>query len=690
MHLARKCDAVVDTFEDAKFWLAREKRRWLLILDNADDPEFDYSQYFPLSTKGSILITSRVPECCVHQTAGHERLGGLELLDAKNLLLESAGFELNTSSENRSNAEKIVQVLGSHTLAIAQAGAAIRNHFCSLNDYTLWFKQRRDWLLKHHSSQARSQYGDVYATFEVSAKILEASDSQTNADAVEILGVLANLHSENIPFTLFERSFAEMKNVKSRPESAVEHDLDNLSEWHIARLPRIFHQAPSENDFVLFIRKALHVLASSSLITVTDDSQGSSISMHSLTHAWAKDRLTLPAQRIAWEATGSILALSFAEDDDYSTLWRFQPHALAFVGYKKDYDSVDPKRVEIDRILVRIGRLFMSNRDHSTAINLFRQIVENVAVHYVLTQRSLRIIKMNIAWCEIFFGKPSAVNELESIHEADKQTLEITDPDRLKSQRVLAQAYLRNGQHKEAAELFEKILEIDKSILEIKDPDRLSSQHGLARAYTAIGQPEKAAELLENIEIRKTTLHFTHPNRLSSQHELACAYIAIGRPEKAAELLEHIVEIRKTTLHITHPDRLVSQHQLARAYRAINQPKKAVELLEQVVEIQKTTLRSTHPHLLRSQYTLAVAYSCLRQYSKAFELATNVIEAEATLENRPLTKRTIILLQKIQNAMAAKESQETVSQTPSPTLPSNPVLAKPPGKLQRFARSIFS
>ncbi|MCJ1267765.1 hypothetical protein MMC22_007651 [Lobaria immixta] len=649
VHLARKCDAVVDTFEDAKLWLARAKRRWLLILDNADDPDFDYSQYFPLSSKGSILITSRIPECCVHQTAGHENLGGLELLDAKELLLKSAGFELDTSSENQLKAMEIVQVLGSHTLALTQAGAAVRNHFCPLNGYTLLFKRHRDWLLKYHSSQARSQYGDVYATFEVSAKTLEASNSQTNADAIELLGVLANLHYENVPVALFERSFASLKSAELQSEEAIEYDLRKLSKWHIARLPTIFHQGLSKSDFVLSIRNALCVLISSSLITITDDNQGSSISMHSLTHAWAKDRLTLPAQKVAWEAAGSIFALSISLIDEYSTIyWCLQPHAHAFVGYTKDYSSHDHTHVEIDRILVRVGTLFMYNGDHSTAVNLIRQ----VAVQYVPSQQSLRYIKMKIARCEISLGKyPSAVNGLKKIHEADKQALAVTHLDRVASQFELARAYMENGQHKKAAELLEEVVKIRKTTLDVTHPDCLASQHVLAGAYMGNGQHKKAAELLEEVvKIRKTTLDVTHPDclasqhvlagaymgngqhkkaaELRSQHTLAEAYMGNGQHKKAAELLEKVVEIRKTTLDVTHPDRLGSQHMLAYAYIVNGQYKKATELLEKVVEIRKTTLDVTHPDRLGSQYMLANAYMRNGQYKKAAELLEEIVEIQ--------------------------------------------------------------
>ena len=54
--------------------LAATKQSWLLILDNADDPNIDYQLYLPSGTHGAVIITSRIPECRKYGTVGAEAL----------------------------------------------------------------------------------------------------------------------------------------------------------------------------------------------------------------------------------------------------------------------------------------------------------------------------------------------------------------------------------------------------------------------------------------------------------------------------------------------------------------------------------------------------------------------------------------------------------------------------------------
>ncbi|KAI9889263.1 MAG: hypothetical protein M1814_005638 [Vezdaea aestivalis] len=541
--LARACDAMADNFEDAKSWLAQIGQRWLLILDNADDPKIDYNRYFPVSSKGDIILTTRIPECSIHATVGYGIITGLELSDAKELLLKATKIRESTWPSNQQFAEEVVKVLGSHTLAIIQAGAVIRNHFCSLEGYTTLFGQQRSWLLKYHSVQAKSQYGDVFATFEVSAEMLKASAPREYTDALELLQIFAFMHSENLPIAIFERAFAQKKTVEvQQDEGEAEPDLWKLSKWHLAHLPRFLRETSSDTEQLLLVRQACQVLASSSLVTISEDIQGTFLSMHPLTHAWAKDRLQQSQQQEARDTTGSILALSINPSNQYDTIYRWvHTHAQTFIHHTKVTE----------------------------AIRLYQQVLDSVLHNPI--KDGLRRIKIDTAYCKSRLGQYSnAVDELEKIVKIDEQTLDATNPSRLASQHTLAGAYIGNGEYEKAEELLEQVVEIEKTTLNATHPSRLTSQHELARAYMGNGKCKKAEELLEQVvEIRKTILNATHPDRLASQHELAGVYMGNGKYEKAEELLEQVVEIRKTTQNAMHPDRLASQHALAEVYNKL-------------------------------------------------------------------------------------------------------------------------
>jgi len=68
----------VESIPEALQVLATTHRSWLLILDNADDPDFDYQVYFPPGNHGAVLMTSRVTECRRLRSTRGSRRAGLE------------------------------------------------------------------------------------------------------------------------------------------------------------------------------------------------------------------------------------------------------------------------------------------------------------------------------------------------------------------------------------------------------------------------------------------------------------------------------------------------------------------------------------------------------------------------------------------------------------------------------------
>jgi hypothetical protein len=94
--------------EDASRWLASRQDEWLVIFDNADDPSINLFHYFPQTSTGNILITSRNPKLHVHAPDAHYHISDMEEEDAVKLLLASA-VEARTP-ETEVLATKIVKV----------------------------------------------------------------------------------------------------------------------------------------------------------------------------------------------------------------------------------------------------------------------------------------------------------------------------------------------------------------------------------------------------------------------------------------------------------------------------------------------------------------------------------------------------------------------------------------------------
>ena len=656
-----------------KSWLALNSQRWLVIIDNADDPERDYSGYIPSGMSGDILFTTRVPECKTYNTVGSEKLDDLEPELARELLYRAADIEKSLWKEKEEAAKAVLTVLGSHTLAIIQAGAFIKKGLCSLEQYPNVFKQQQGKLLKFHAKQNLSTYRNVYATFEVSAEYLQKSVLQEASDALDLLHIVAFMHNSGISETMFERASKFASELESSKPSDGEENI-YISVSHVTRLPKYVQGWASFQDRIRW-REACTVLENLSIITVHKNDDSFAISMHSLIHAWAKERQDHHSQCRAWQAAAATIALSCKGHRDYHPFTlAVQAHVRACVNPEiedhtrslsdieaaqlyfqfayvlmatKDYRSLDPL---VKHIRLRLQDKFENGHKVALEIKRFTGIIlqkqgklrEAVAMFQDIVEIRSRQLPEDDAYlfCSqhdlaIAYRKAGefdkALQLIEHVAKIDEKSLAEDSLSRLRSQRELASLYRKNGQMNRAIQLFEYIVEIQETSLAGDHPDQLGSQYELAHAYRGTGQFAKAITLLEHVVgLRKTSLAEDHPNQLSSQDMLALCYADVGQFDKAIALLEHVVGIKKMSLAEDDSSQLISQHGLAHVYRKDGQCAKAIALLEHVVGIEKMSLPEDDPSRLISQHLLAVCYSDVGQFDNAIPLLEHVVSIKKT------------------------------------------------------------
>lgn len=130
-----------------KRWLSNLREPWLLILDNADNPDLNLSPHFPVGCRGTVLITSRNPECGAYATEGMHGLGPMEEEEAITLLLRSGRSEEPSDKAAREKAKDVVSILGRLALAIDQAGGLIRQGLYTMEEYCGEVSRRPQELL---------------------------------------------------------------------------------------------------------------------------------------------------------------------------------------------------------------------------------------------------------------------------------------------------------------------------------------------------------------------------------------------------------------------------------------------------------------------------------------------------------------------------------------------------------------
>ena len=118
--------AAEKSIEGIKRWFSNHTRSWLLIFDNADDPQLDIARFFPTGGRGVVLITTTNPACQIHATMGSSKLEQMVLNEAVTLLLRASSVTSLEDKASQNSAKRIVQTLGCLALAIVHAGASIQ------------------------------------------------------------------------------------------------------------------------------------------------------------------------------------------------------------------------------------------------------------------------------------------------------------------------------------------------------------------------------------------------------------------------------------------------------------------------------------------------------------------------------------------------------------------------------------
>ncbi|KAL5373431.1 hypothetical protein DPSP01_012732 [Paraphaeosphaeria sporulosa] len=548
--------------------------RWLLVLDNADDPDLVFGteqssgilDYLPESEKGITLFTTRTQEVAVSLTRGDVlELGSMSRGDATQFLEKSV---INKSLVQDSEAAgELLDELACLPLAIAQAASYLNMNRTTIVKYLHLIRSTEQDLLSLMSKEFRdhTRYKDstnaIASTWVVSFKQLRERDQL----AAELLEFMSCVEWKAIPRSLLP---------KVQSEEQMEHAIGTLCGYSFAsrRNDVILEGVEGKEEWY-----DLHRL------------------VHLATRIWVHKYGD--AARVTESAIKHVAEVFPTDDFANRAIWRaYMPHALRLLVTKHSCNVKDRAC-----LILWVGRCLSFDGRIGEAIIWLKECCRLRAV--LAEDHPSRLASQHalaIAY-EANGQVKEAVKLLESVVAIRAEALAEDHPSRLASQHALAGAYEANGQVKEAVKLLESVVAIEAEALAEDHPSRLASQYALAGAYKANGQVKEAVKLLENVvAIRAEALVEDHPSRLASQHALAIAYKANGQVKEAVKLLESVVAIEAEALAEDHPDRLASQHELAMAYNANGQVKEAVKLLESVVAIEAEALAEDHPSRLAS------------------------------------------------------------------------------------------
>ena len=552
----------------------RERNRWLLIFDNAEDPAA-LARYLP-GGGGQVVITSRNP--------GWDELAtpvGVDVFDRdESITLLRRRAPRLTQRE----AERVAQALGDLPLALAQAGAYLADTATGVEDYLALLTERTMELL------AQDVPASYPMSLAVSVQIAFGRLGTQSPAALVLLTLAAYLAPEPIPWTLFSTHPALL------PDPLATVAGDPLAFVELIRLLRRHGLARVEPTTVV-----LHRLLSAILRSQPHPHQDV------LTQAVRLLRAAAPANDpwenpLVWPAWRQLLPHVLAVTDPHRTLTRAEEDVACLLHraatYLRARGEFTPARSLLER-----------------AVELRRSLLGNDHPDTLESAGSLSFILWE--WGQYEQGRQLGEDTLTRC----RRVLGEDHPDTLRSAYILVLALLELGQYEPARQLGEDTLTRCRRVLGEDHPDTLRSAYILAVTLGEWGSVSPARQLGEDTLTRcRRVLGEDHPDTLRSAYILAVTLRELGQYEQGRQLGEDTLTRMRRGLGEDHPHTLRSASSLAAILRELGQCEPARQLGEDTLTRMRRVLGEDHPHTLRSAHSFpsfAAVLANLDEYDQA-------------------------------------------------------------------------
>ncbi len=591
-------------------FLNERQNRWLLVLDNADDPsqilgsqtsesQAAYSWLRVPNANGLVLVTTRDgdPETW-DWIARRIPVPALTPQDGAEILLRTA-----PDAGNRADAVTLAERLCGLPLELQIAGAALRHarsmppSWISADEIPATFA---DYALALEPSL-------VGATWELSLRQLEA---QGCPDAPPLLRFLACFADCPIPI----EPLINASNLRSiEPLKTI----DAARLWHV-----------------------LNRLKSFSLIDVTGDSRptrsGAQVVLHPLVRETARSHRYV-AENIDSLCTALSLSLNRATEklDAHETptweLWgELAAHCTSALDLRIETGTLN---VTSSEELVSVARA----ATYWIEIGLPSQISESLAVALDIQQRltgpsgpeTLRLRFLHATMLRELGFRNQAVTEYETLLDDQLALYGAKDPRALATRNRLGRCLREVGRLDEAEREIRFTLEARAEVLGTEDLDTLISRRGLAliledrASYT-----DALAEYDVVIQIQDRILGPSHPDTLGTRHNRARVLQMSGKLSQASTELEAIVASRGEILGQRHRLTMEARHTLAFVRQEMGFLSEAEEEYRSILQYQDDVMGTRHPASLATRANLARVLQELGRYQASRDEYESVLPVQ--------------------------------------------------------------
>ncbi|MFF7606384.1 FxSxx-COOH system tetratricopeptide repeat protein [Streptomyces parvulus] len=554
----------------------RTRHRWLLILDNAEQPD-QIEPWLP-EGPGHVLITSRNPDW--HGIAHHSHLDVFTRTDSL------AYFQARIPGITTEQADLLAQDLGDLPLALAQAAGVLRSGM-TLDRYRQLLANNTARLLQE--SDVRDYPAPLAATVEIAVARLTGDG---HPDATALLRLGAFLGPEPIPTAWLETARPNLTTILGDPDDPMwlHNALQHLSRFGLAR-----------TDFGTF---QVHRLTQAILRTQTGSDLAAAV-CDDVATALTSINLGDPHSPADWPTWTSL------------TVHLTTPHVTTTIA---DRPTLRPTLSKAVAFLLASGQPRAAH-DLTTAL-------------HQAWSCDLGLDHPDVLTCTEHLGHATASlgdyakarSIIEDTFARRRRVLGEDHPDTLQSANNLANTLGELGDHAAARRMQEDVLTRRQSVLGEDHPDTLQSAGNLAGTLGALGEREAARRMQEDVLARRqSVLGEDHPDTLHSANNFANTLGVLGDHAAARRMQEDVLARRRRVLGEDHPNTLHSAGNLASTLNALGEREEARRMQEDVLARHHRVLGEDHPDTLTSANNLASTLNDLGEREEARRMQEDVL-----------------------------------------------------------------
>ncbi|WP_439657750.1 tetratricopeptide repeat protein [Lentzea sp. HUAS TT2] len=555
-------------------WLSAASVRWLVVLDDVQNPADLRGLWPPASAGGRVVVTTRRRDAALR---GHGRC----LVEVDVFTGQEAEAYLRSALADQphlaSGAAELAVRLGCLPLALAQAAAFMLDRGLSCSDYhARWASRRRSLvsLLPELDGLPDEHRATVATTWSLSVE--QANRLEPVGIAGILLEVASVLDPNGIPADLFTSPpITDLLASGTGGEVDAERASDGL--------------------------RCLHRL---NLITLNQGTVSAAVRVHALVQRATRD--TLPALRLAEVTSAAADALMHIwpeteRDTALGQVLRANTDALAEVAGEHLWTP------DGHAVLFRVGSSLGGSGLVAEARDYFHLLHTTATRRLGPDHPDTLTTRSNLAHWRGAAGDPAgAATAYEELLTDHLRVLGPDHPDTLTTRSNLARWRGEAGDPAGAATAYEELLTDRMRVLGPDHPHTLTTRNNLAHWRGEAGDPAGAATAFDELLTdRMRVLGPDHPDTLTTRSQLAYWRGAAGDPAGAATAYEELLTDHLRVLGPDHPDTLATRSQLASWRGAAGDPASAATAYEELLTDRMRVLGPDHPHTLATRSNLA-------------------------------------------------------------------------------------